>query len=59
MGAKLTQCYEQVKAAGGLKAQMRLAVLTSVPSAKASELPDSFENVKKFQEAMDQIKKEG
>jgi hypothetical protein len=58
MGAKLLELYEQAKQLGGLKAQMRMAMLTKVPSAKASELPDSQENIKVFEEAINEIKKE-
>jgi len=59
MGAKLAHFYEEAKTVGGLKAMMRLAVLTTVPSAKAESIPDSSELVQKFQEAINQIKKEG
>ena len=58
MGAKLAHFYEEAKAIGGLKAQMRLAVLTMVPSAKAESVPDSSEAISKFQDAINQIKKE-
>jgi len=33
MGAKLTQFYEEAKKIGGIKAQMRMAVLTKMPSS--------------------------
>ncbi len=58
MGAKLTQFYEEAKKLGGLKAQMRMAVLTKIPSAQASTAPDSPENINLFQNALNEIKKE-
>ena len=45
MGAKLTQFYEEAKKIGGIKAQMRMAILTKMPSTQASISPDSQENI--------------
>jgi hypothetical protein len=58
MGQKLTQFYEEVAKIGGIKAKMRLAVLTLISSAKAVEVPDSPENITKFEKAIQEIKKE-
>ena len=58
MGARLLKQYEEAKQLGGLKAQMRLAVLTKMPSPKAAEEPDSSENLAKFEAAMKEIAKE-
>jgi phage-related protein len=58
MGKKLTQFYEEAKELGGLKAKMRLAMITLMPGAQAKVEPDSPENIKKFQEAMKEIRKE-
>lgn len=58
MGAKLSQFFTDAKQLGGLKAMMRLAVLTGTPSPKAQTLPDSPENLKKFNDAMNEIRKE-
>ncbi len=58
MAQKLVDFYEEAKRMGGLKAKMRLAVLTNVPSAKAQSEPDSSENLKKFQQAMNELRKE-
>jgi hypothetical protein len=58
MGAKLEQYYEKASSLGGVKAKMRLAVLTNIPSSKASAEADSDENIKKFESAMQEINKE-
>ncbi|MBN1435695.1 MAG: hypothetical protein JW936_01350 [Sedimentisphaerales bacterium] len=58
MGAQLLSFYDQAKAAGSLKAQMRLAMITGVPSSKAAAEPDSPDNLAKFQAAMTKIQAE-
>lgn len=57
MAEKLVKFYEQAKALGGLKAEMRLAVLTLMPSAKAQAAADSPENVQLFEKALEEIKR--
>ena len=58
MGQRLLQEYEKAKDLGGMKAQMRLAILTRMPATKAAEEPDSSENINKFTLAMREIMKE-
>lgn len=58
MGAKLLEFYETAKSLGGLKAQMRLAMITKLASPVAKLEPDSSENIKKFEDAIVEIKKE-
>jgi len=58
MGKQLFQMYDEAKQIGGFAAQMRLAILTMIPSAKAMEVPDSAENLKKFMNAMETIRAE-
>ena len=58
MGAKLVKYYDDAKALGDLKAQMRLAVLTKMSVQKAEAEPDSPENVNLFEKAMQELKKE-
>jgi len=58
MGQKLLEMYTEAKKLGGLNAQIRLAVLTKTPSAKASELPDSPENLEIFRKAFETVRKE-
>jgi len=58
MGAKLMAYYDQAANLGGLKAKMRLAVLTGISSATAASVEDSADSVKKFENALSEIKKE-
>ena len=58
MADKLMQFYEEAGKLGGLKAKMRLSILTSVSSTKAAEMGDDAEIVKKFEQALDEIRKE-
>lgn len=58
MGEKLTQFYTKVKEVGGIKAQMRLALITKMSKKKASQEPDSPENIRVFEKAMAEIEKE-
>ena len=58
MGLQLTNFYDQAKEMGGMKAQMRLAILTGVPSSKAGDADDSPDKVSKFQTAMQELEKE-
>ena len=55
MGDILLSYYEKAKQKGGLDAQIKLAMLTLLPSKKAAEAPDSEENIKKFEEAFKKI----
>lgn len=55
MGAKLLKIYDMAKAEGGLAMQMRLAMKTTMSSAKAGEAPDSPENIKNFCDAFKKI----
>lgn len=58
MGIKLIKEYEKAKQLGGLKAQMRLAILTKISGPKAATLPDSTENLSRFEVAMREILKD-
>jgi hypothetical protein len=58
MGKKLIEMYDEAKKIGGFSAQMRMAILTMIPSTKAMEAVDSSENVSKFQSALNTIRKE-
>lgn len=58
MAIKLLNYFDEAKKIGGIKAQLRLAVRTKIPSPRARELPDSDENIRLFEEAMMEIKKE-
>jgi hypothetical protein len=58
MGTKLLDYYNKVEKIGGLKARMRLAVITQISSQKAGDEPDSPANVSKFEEALKSISQE-
>jgi hypothetical protein len=55
MGARLTSYYDQAKAAGGLEARLKLAMVTRMSSAQAKEAPDSPENITRFEQALRQL----
>lgn len=57
MGKKLLNYYSEAKKMGGIKAQMRLAIITKIPGTRAGKLPDSDENIAAFENAMTEIKK--
>lgn len=58
MAAKLVSLYAEAEKLGGLKAKMRMALLTKISSVKAPDQPDSPENMQKFEQALVEIKKE-
>lgn len=58
MGKKLLEYFNECARLGRLKAKMRLAVLTRMPSSRAESEPDSPENIQLFENAMREIKKE-
>lgn len=58
MGEKLLEFYNDAKDIGGFGAQMRLAILTKIPSSKALSEMDSPYNIKLFQDAINTIKQE-
>ena len=58
MGQKLVEYYGKAEQMGGLKAKMRLAMITAVSSQKAAETPDSTELIQKFEAAMKELEKE-
>jgi len=58
MAERLTEFYEEAQKLGGLKAKIRLAVITKTPSAKAAEEEDTIELISTFENAIEEIKKE-
>lgn len=58
MGAKLEEMYKKAEGLGSLKAKMRLAMLTGVPSAKAGSEADSPDIISKFENAIKELEKE-
>ncbi len=55
MGMILVSYFDKAKTAGGIAAQVKLAMLTKMSSATASKAPDSAENIKLFDDALKQI----
>ena len=58
MAERLNQFYDEAQKLGGLKAKIRLAVITKTPSARAAKIEDTKEIIEIFKAAMDEIKKE-
>lgn len=58
MGEKLLKYYEEAYRIGGAKARLRLAMLSLLPSLKAGNAPDSEANIRRFENAMNRLKKE-
>jgi hypothetical protein len=55
LGQKLSDFYKLAKDIGGVKAQLKLAILTKIPEKKAVDLPDSPELIKKFEQSYKKI----
>ncbi|OGN96535.1 MAG: hypothetical protein A2Y89_00690 [Chloroflexi bacterium RBG_13_51_18] len=55
MGTILASYFDKAKQAGGIAAQVKLAMLTKMALAAATKAPDSAENIKLFDEALKQI----
>ncbi len=55
MGMVLKSVYDVVTREKGFKGRMRLTVMTGVPSARASEIPDEGEQVARFKRAASEI----
>ena len=55
MGNILASYFDKAKTAGGIAAQVKLAMLTKMARATALQAPDSPENIKVFDEAIKQI----
>jgi hypothetical protein len=58
MGLQLEKYYKDAEKIGGINAKVRLAMLSLIPSSKATSLPDSTENIQKLEKAMKQLKTE-
>lgn len=51
------EIYEKARNEGGIKASMRMAMMTGLPSDKALEEKDTPEMIQKFNDAFDEIMK--
>jgi hypothetical protein len=57
MGQKLDAYFIQAEKLGGVKAKVKLAMITKMSVSSAKAAPDSPTNIKLFEGAMAQIKK--
>lgn len=55
MGQKLIEYYKIAAEARGFEGKIELAHRTKIPPAKAAVAPDSAENLKRFETAMEKI----
>ncbi|MBN1292967.1 MAG: hypothetical protein JXB48_14090 [Candidatus Latescibacteria bacterium] len=55
MGASLLKYYDWIKQFGGMTAQMRLAMKSGIPSAKAGTIPDTPDAVTKMHNAAKEV----
>ena len=55
MGEKLIQYYKYIREVAGYEGMIDLATTTKIPSTKAAFTPDSEENIKKFEDAIEKI----
>lgn len=58
MGQKLVNYYKKVEELGGMKAKMRMAMITALPSVIAKNQDDSSELLTRFAKAFKIIEKE-
>ena len=58
MGKQLVAFYDKAGDLGGMKAKMRLTMITQIPQNKAEAEADSSDNIKKFEDALTEIQKE-
>jgi hypothetical protein len=59
MGAKLVESFTQAGKEFGTPGRMKLAMLTKMSSSVAQTAPDSPQNLKLFQSAMEKLRNEG
>jgi len=52
LAQKLIQYFEFVEKEGGLVGRMRLAMKTKIATEEAEKIPDSAENIAKFQKVL-------
>ncbi|MBD3404295.1 hypothetical protein GF420_15505 [candidate division GN15 bacterium] len=58
MGVKISEYFDRARELGGIKAQMRLTMLTGISTHRASVLEDNPQLLKKLQGAMIRLKRE-
>jgi hypothetical protein len=55
MGMTLKEIYSSIKNENGMRAQMRLAMMTGLPSQMAAEAEETDELIEKFRTAYQEI----
>jgi len=58
MADKIRSYYLRAGELGGVKARAKLSMLTSINSIEANSIPDTEENLKIFENAMNEVIKE-
>jgi hypothetical protein len=58
MGKLLETYFAEAEKIGGMKAKVKLAMLTKLSNKSAADAPDSKENIALFETAMVTVKKE-
>ena len=58
VGAQILGMYKLADALGGIQARVRLAMLTTISSRAASEIPDTPDVVRKFEDALAKLRVE-
>jgi hypothetical protein len=59
MGVKLNEFYKQAAQEFGLAGRIKLAMLTKISSEKAEAADDSPENIRVFEQALQQLRSAG
>ena len=59
MAAKLNEFYKQAAQEFGLTGRIKLAMLTKISSEKAEAAEDSPENIRVFEQALQQLRSGG
>lgn len=58
MGVRLVDLYDQAQKEFGIVGRMKLAILTKTSSTKAQDEADSAENIRRFSQALSQLRLE-
>ena len=58
MGEKMIKYFDEAERLGGIQGKVRLAMLSLTPSQQARTQPDTSENLRKLQTAIEKLKTE-
>ena len=59
MAARLIEFYDQAANEFGLSGRIKLALLTKISSEKAGAVEDSPDNIRVFEQALEQLRTQG